>query len=75
MSASTIRLRAEYQHDALGIGSAAPRLTWINTGTSDGWGQDAYELSCTGVAGTAQVRVESGDSVFVAWPFPSLRSR
>jgi alpha-L-rhamnosidase len=66
-------LRAEYTRDgALGIGVASPRLSWITETTRAGWMQAAYELE---IDGDAFGRVDSDQSVFVAWPGAPLRSR
>jgi alpha-L-rhamnosidase len=66
-------LRAEYADgDALGIGVAAPRLSWITTTDRAGWMQSAYEIE---LDGTELGRVDSAQSVFVAWPAPPLTSR
>jgi alpha-L-rhamnosidase len=70
---SVERLRAEYRRSpALGIGEAAPRLSWITTTPAPGWAQAAFEIE---VDGEALARVEGDESVFVAWPAPPLRSR
>jgi len=62
----------EHHRDALGIGEAAPRLSWVVRTERPGWRQAAYELEigewCSG-------RVESGESVLVAWGAPPLGSR
>src|SRR5262245_1129709 len=66
-------LRAEYSDgDALGIGVASPRLSWTITTDRPGWMQSAYEV---GLGGTELGRVESSESVFVAWPAAPLPSR
>jgi alpha-L-rhamnosidase len=70
--------RVEYQSHALGIGVAAPRLSWITTTAAEGWTQAAYEIEAYDakgerVAGTG--RVEAGQSVLALWPFAPLRSR
>jgi alpha-L-rhamnosidase len=67
------RLRAEYRRSpALGIGEAAPRLSWITSTPAPGWAQAAYEVE---VDGDALGRVEGDESVFVAWPTSPLGSR
>ncbi len=64
-------LHAEHRRDGLGLGVAAPRLSWTVSSSRPGWRQAAYELECRGQT----VRVESEESVLVAWPFAPLRSR
>jgi alpha-L-rhamnosidase len=66
-------LRAEYGWgDVVGIGVAAPRLSWITTTDATGWLQAAYEVE---VDGAEHGRVEDWNSVFVPWPAEPLRSR
>jgi alpha-L-rhamnosidase len=66
-------VRAEYVPGcALGIGAAAPRLSWITTTERAGWMQSGYEIELDGVA---LGRVEGDASVFVPWPGPPLTSR
>ncbi|WP_210480105.1 glycoside hydrolase family 78 protein [Naasia sp. SYSU D00948] len=67
----------EHRRDALGIGVAAPRLSWKTTAPS-GWTQASYELRIQR-GGGAQSRdvpaVASGESVLVPWPAEPLTSR
>jgi len=66
-------LRAEYAPGhALGLGVAAPRLSWITVTERPEWMQAAYEVELDGVA---LGRVEDDESVFVAWPGEPLASR
>jgi alpha-L-rhamnosidase len=65
-------LRAEHGTPALGIGVAAPRLSWRTATDVPGWWQAGYEVEVDGVA---QGRVDHDDSLFVAWPVAPLRSR
>src|SRR6185295_9974862 len=71
-------IRFEHLREAFGIGVAAPRISWrVATDASD-WKQTAYELRAVrddgGVAWVTG-RVESRESVLVAWPGPALGSR
>jgi alpha-L-rhamnosidase len=67
------QLRAEYRAGrALGIGEAAPRLSWIVATAAPGWRQTAYAVELDGVS---TGRVEDDRSVFVPWPGAPLRSR
>ena len=78
MSVTVDRLRAEHRSDALGIGVAAPRLSWIVRSDADGFAQRSYEILATdpGDDGFRQSHsVELSDSVLVPWPFDPLPSR
>jgi alpha-L-rhamnosidase len=61
----------EHHREPLGIGEAAPRLSWVTTTDQRDWVQTAYELEVDGVA----VRVDSAESVLVPWPAAPLTSR
>jgi len=64
-------LRVEHHDDPIGIGEAAPRLSWV-TAAPAGWAQASYELS----AGSETTgRVSSTEQVLVVWPFAPLSSR
>ncbi|MCK2220251.1 glycoside hydrolase family 78 protein [Actinomadura sp. ATCC 31491] len=63
----------EHHRDPIGIGEPEPRLSWTVTTDVPGWIQQAYEIELGD--GTATGRVESADSVLVAWPFAPLGSR
>ncbi|MEU9638491.1 glycoside hydrolase family 78 protein [Streptomyces tendae] len=69
----------EHHGSSLGIGAARPRLSWVIESAPDGWLQTAYELEIAPEAGPAwsSGRVDSDESVLVAWPdeVPPLRSR
>ncbi len=65
------RLQVEQRRDTLGIGVAAPRLSWQVETSTPNWHQLAYELECRGQT----VRMETDQSVLVAWPFAPLTSR
>jgi alpha-L-rhamnosidase len=71
-------VRFEHLREALGIGTATPRLSWISETASQNWQQVAYALEAR--AADAIIfgetgRVDSNESVLVAWPFAPLRSR
>ncbi|WP_346618422.1 glycoside hydrolase family 78 protein [Blastococcus montanus] len=67
--------RFEHHREALGIGEAAPRLSWKVTAPPD-WRQRAYEVEATGEGRRwASGRIESPDSVLVPWPTGPLASR
>ena len=65
-------VRFEHREDALGVGTATPRLSWrVRTDDPD-WAQEAYELELNG---TDTRLVESAEQVLVPWPFAPLPSR
>jgi alpha-L-rhamnosidase len=77
--ATTItNVRFEHLQDALGIGTARPRISWtISTPTRD-WHQSAYELEVLGAEGQVLEgtgKIASDQSVLVAWPGAPLHSR
>ncbi|MDN4613731.1 family 78 glycoside hydrolase catalytic domain [Leifsonia sp. F6_8S_P_1B] len=60
---------------ALGIGVAAPRLSWRTAATDRDWTQTGYEVEVTRAGETRVFEVAGSDSVFVPWPDEPLRSR
>jgi alpha-L-rhamnosidase len=70
-------LRAEHRVDAFGIGLARPRLSWIVEADDTGFAQRAFEVAAVDPGDESEliVRVESSESVLVAWPFEPLTSR
>jgi alpha-L-rhamnosidase len=73
-----LRIRIEHQHDAFGIGTAHPRLSWIVETDVQGWHQAGYEIEAYDADGKLRShtgRVESDQSVLVDWPFEPLTSR
>ena len=71
-------VRFEHHRDALGIGEARPRLSWIVATEVAGWRQAGYEIEAYGSDGLLHRRtdrVESDQSVLVPWPFAPLSSR
>src|SRR6266513_6262880 len=70
-------VRFEHHRDALGVGEARRRLSWIVATTIAGWRQAGYEIEAYGVDERLREqtgRVESDQSVFVSWPFAPLSS-
>jgi len=68
-------LRIEHLREPLGIGTAAPRLSW-RTAAPDDWRQAAYEFELRrGTDEPLTVIVRSADQVLVPWPYPALASR
>src|SRR6266498_2086403 len=77
-SASIADVRFEHRRDALGIGTAEPRLSWIVATKASGWRQGGYEIEAYGPDNDLREqtgRVESDQSVLVPWPFAPLASR
>lgn len=64
-------VRAELRDDSVFVATPAPRLTWTVESPVPGWHQAAVELR----AGDEEVRLETSDSVLVAWPFAPLAPR
>ncbi|MGQ0605005.1 MAG: family 78 glycoside hydrolase catalytic domain [Anaerolineales bacterium] len=77
-SVPKLNVRIEHHRDALGIGTDRPRLSWIVETEQHGWRQSGYEIEAFDTEGQPRgqtVRVESDQSVLVAWPFAPLSSR
>jgi alpha-L-rhamnosidase len=71
-------VRFEHLRDALGTGTAQPRLSWLIETERPGWVQAAYEVEAFDPEGQVWGRtepVELGESVLVPWPFAPLSSR
>jgi alpha-L-rhamnosidase len=72
-------LRFEHRTDdgpVLGLGVAAPRLTWIVTDAPAGYAQDGYEIAITGRDRADETaKIDGSQQVLVEWPFAELRSR
>jgi len=71
-------LRFEHLREALGIGVARPRISWIVESDVPGWQQRGYELEAQAPDGSlawSSGRVESAESVLVPWPAEPLGSR
>ncbi len=77
-SLSVGNLQVEHLRETLGIGVACPRLSWMVETGAQNWRQAAYEIEASDPdSGAVQQtgRVESDQSVLVAWPFAALKSR
>jgi alpha-L-rhamnosidase len=73
-------VRFEHRTDdgpVLGIGTAAPRLSWIVPAADPSFAQDAYEIEVTrSRGGEPEVfRVASAEQILVPWPAQPLASR
>lgn len=64
----------EHRREALGIGVAAPRVSW-KTQAPAGWTQASYEIETTRDGHRVSLRVEGDDSVLRPWPGAPLASR
>lgn len=64
-------------HDGpvLGIGVAAPRLSWVVADADPGFAQTAYEVEVTRAGSTRVTAVDSAEQVLVPWPGEPLASR
>ena len=75
---TAVRFEHRRVGDGLGIGVAAPRLSWITETNAPGWWQVGYEIEVVDGRGEPVAtpgRVESHESVLVAWPAEPLESR
>jgi alpha-L-rhamnosidase len=73
-----LSLQIEHLRETLGIGAPRPRLSWRVSTALCNWRQAAYEIACFGADGQPRGqtgRLESDQSVLVAWPFAPLLSR
>jgi alpha-L-rhamnosidase len=71
-------LRFEHRREALGLGTAAPRLSWVVETGRPGWFQAGYEIEVVAPDGSVRGRtgvVQADQSVLVPWPFAPLGSR
>jgi len=59
----------------LGVGEAAPRLSWVVPAADAGWEQSAYEIEIVRAGSVRTFEVPSAESVLVAWPDAPLASR
>lgn len=79
MSLATIsKVRIEHYSDAFGIGTDRPRLSWLVETDQPGWRQAAYGIESYDAGGKLRGetgRVESDQSVLVAFPFAPLHAR
>jgi alpha-L-rhamnosidase len=71
-------LRCEHRRDAIGIGTAQPRLSWIVETDIEGWRQSSCEIEASDLQGQIRDhtgRIDADESVLVPWPFAPLASR
>jgi alpha-L-rhamnosidase len=69
----------EHHRETLGIGEAAPRISWKFKGDDTNWNQFSYEIEILRPSVDADepqlFHVESPDSVLVPWPTTPLHSK
>ncbi|NHI15763.1 alpha-L-rhamnosidase [Microbacterium excoecariae] len=66
--------RFEQVDHALGIGAAAPRLSW-RTHAPAGWRQAAWQAEARRASGIEEAQGSGAEQVLVSWPFAPLASR
>jgi alpha-L-rhamnosidase len=83
-SAAPVHLRCEYLENPLGLDAASPHLSWQSDNTERNWRQAAYEILVASAddslrADKADIwdsgKVNSGESVGIAYRGPALESR
>lgn len=72
MTVTVSSVRFEHHNDPIGIGEAAPRLSWIVESAPPGWRPGRYELERRDAGA---VTVESDAGALVPWPFEPLGPR
>lgn len=78
MPAAPSRPRFEHHTDespVLGVGVAAPRLSWTVPDADSGYRQTAYEVEITRGGAVKVYKVDSSEQILVPWPAEPLRSR
>jgi len=68
-------VRFEYGEPHIGLGTSTPRLSWRIENAEADWRSDAYEIECVRGGIAESFVADSGEQVFVPWPFAPLRSR
>jgi alpha-L-rhamnosidase len=74
---TVLPMRFEHHREPLGIGEPRPRLSWQIRTDVPNWRQAAHEIEVVSENGPVWTsgRVDSGESVLVAWNAPPLASR
>jgi alpha-L-rhamnosidase len=76
--AGVAEIRFEHLSPGDILGEPRPRISWIVQSPKPSWLQGAYSIELYdshGVRLESTGRVESGESMFVEWPFEALQSR
>ena len=65
------RIRFEHRSEALGIGTAKPRISWEDPSTNAKFWQTAIEIKSETDSANSEViqRVDTSDCVLLPWPF------
>jgi alpha-L-rhamnosidase len=69
---TVLPVTVEHHREPFGIGEATPRVSWVIRTELPDWRQAAYELE---IGDRSSGRVDSAESVLVAWGAPPLTSR
>ena len=75
MNVTVAAPRIEHHRDPLGIGEAAPRISWRISDAPTGWTQNSYRLLIERESGSRAHEVAGDDQVLVPWPESPLASR
>ncbi|MDR0283868.1 MAG: family 78 glycoside hydrolase catalytic domain, partial [Propionibacteriaceae bacterium] len=75
MSTHVDSVRLESARELTHVPCPRPRLTWVVATDVSGWHQLEAEVVWTDGSGDQAVRLQSSESVNVAWPFPGLPPR
>ena len=75
MPTAVSSVRLEYRDDPPFVPVPRPRISWVTDSDVPGWRQLAAEVRWDDGSGVAVHRVDTDDSVLVAWPFPALAPR
>lgn len=69
------QLRVERLDDAIGVGTATPRLSWKIRSAPSGWAAIEAEAECMTTDGHSETTRIGAGGVVESWPFAPLRSR
>ncbi|MEN0022831.1 MAG: glycoside hydrolase family 78 protein [Microbacterium sp.] len=75
MPATVSAPRFEHHREPLGIGEAAPRLSWFVESAPADWTQTEYRVEIETGGSVQSFDIASDDQVLVAWPAAPLPSR
>jgi len=75
MATAVDSVRLEYRDDPPFVAVPAPRVSWVTGSDVPGWRQLAAEVRWDDGSDVTVHRIDSDDSVLVAWPFPPLAPR
>lgn len=75
MPVSITKLTFDHYEPRAFVGTSTPRLSWRFGGDAHDWQQASYEVNITRSSGSKTFKVDSAESVLVAWPDAPLASR